>query len=54
MSGSSRLMVRAASRPFSLVLGRHADVGDDQVGLLIADEAQQLRGVARLARDLEP
>ncbi len=39
---------------FGLVLGRHANVDDHEVGLLIADDAQQLGGVARLARDLEP
>jgi hypothetical protein len=33
--------------------GRHADVDDHEVGAELADESEQLVGVARLADDVE-
>jgi hypothetical protein len=36
------------------MLRRHADIDDHEIGLLIADDAQQLFRVAGLTRDLEP
>jgi hypothetical protein len=34
--------------------GRHANIDDHELGLLIADDAQELLGVACPTRDLEP
>ena len=37
-----------------VVTGGHADVDDDEVGLLLADQANQLLRVTASTRDLEP
>jgi hypothetical protein len=38
---------------FGLVPGRHANVDNHEVGVLIADDARQLRRVAGSTRDLK-
>ena len=51
--GCSARMACAARRPSSVWRRRHADVDHGDVGLVGADLAQQVLGVARLAGDLE-
>ncbi len=52
MSGSSSRIMRAASRP-SVVWWGHPDVDDREVGSVLANERDQLGGVAALAHHLE-
>ena len=53
VSGNSSRIVCAASSPSVECVGRHPDVDDHELGLVLAHELDQLVRVARLADDLE-
>ena len=53
MSENSCRILVSRCEPFSAVRGRHPDVDDGQVRKVLADQVQQLRGIARLTDHLE-